>query len=119
MKQTSAQKRARLQQEAEALIEEFLEWEEGATRPNLTQIEEVALGLRERFGQRLAEVALEDQEAKQPVEAPRCEQCGQPMRYKGQKGVAIESRIGGLGIERGHYHCARCRSGIFPPGRAA
>ena len=116
MKHTREQKRAKLLAEAQAVIEEFLDWEEQAAQPKLTEIEDEVLALRERFGQRLAEVALADQDAKQPVAAPTCPSCGQPLRYKGQKGLAAESRVGLLSLERGHYYCARCHSGLFPPG---
>lgn len=116
MKHTREQKRATLLAEAQVIIEEFLDWEEQAEQPKLTAIEDEVLGLRERFGQRLAEVSLADQDAKQPVAAPACPSCGQAMRYKGQKELATESRVGLLRLERGHYYCARCHSGLFPPG---
>ena len=116
MKHTREQKRAKLLAEAQAVIEAFLDWEEQATQPKLTEIEDEVLALRERFGQRLAEVVLADQDAQQPVAAPTCPSCGQPMRYKGQKELTAESRVGLLSLERGHYYCARCHSGLFPPG---
>ena len=52
MRDTREQKRAALLAQAEALIEEFLDWEEQAERPNLTQIEDVALELRGRVWSR-------------------------------------------------------------------
>ena len=94
-------------------------WREQAERPNLTQIEDVALDLRARFGQELAATALADQDAKQPAEAPACPTCGETTRYKGQKGLDAESRLGLLEIARGYYYCARCHSGLFPPGPPA
>jgi hypothetical protein len=119
MKHTRKQKEERLLAEARAVIAEFLNWEEQADKPNLTQIEDEVLRLRERLGQRMAEVAIADQDAKQPVEAPKCPQCGETMRYKGQKGTEVVTRIGELDIDRGHYYCARCQSGLFPPGQPA
>jgi hypothetical protein len=116
MKHTREQKRAELLATAQAVIEEYLDWEAQADQPTLTAIEDEVLRLREQFGQRLAEVAIADQEAKQPVTAPSCASCGQPLRYKGQKGLEVESRVGLLSLDRGHYYCARCHSGLFPPG---
>jgi uncharacterized protein with PIN domain len=116
MRHTRAQKRAKLLVAAQAAIEELLDWEEQADRPKLTDIETEVLALRERFGQRMAEVVIADQDAKQPVAAPMCPSCGQPLRYKGQKELAAESRVGLLSLKRGHYYCARCHSGLFPPG---
>jgi uncharacterized protein with PIN domain len=119
MKRSREEKKARLLVHAEALIESLLDWEERTSKPNLSQIEEEVLELRRRFGQSLAQVVIEDQAAKQPAEAPRCQQCGTEMRYKGQKEASVESRVGALAVERGYYYCARCRSGFFPPERSA
>jgi uncharacterized protein with PIN domain len=116
MKHTREQKRAKLLAAAQAVIEELLDWEEQVDKPKLTAIEAEVLALRERFGQRMAEVVIADQDAKQPVVAAKCPSCGQPMRYKGQKGLEVESQVGLLGVDRGHYYCARCHSGLFPPG---
>ena len=116
MKHTRKQKEAQLLAEAQSVIEEFLNWEEQTDKPNLTQIEDIVLRLRERLGQRMAVVAIDDQDAKQPVEAPACPTCGETLRYKGQKGTEVARRIGEIDLERGHYYCARCHSGLFPPG---
>jgi hypothetical protein len=116
MKQTRAQKEAKLNEAAAAAIQELLDWDDEHPRPNLTQIEEAVLALRARLGQAMTEVVLAGQEAQQPVEAPMCPQCGEPMRYKGRKGKALESRLGELAMERGYYYCAHCESGLFPPG---
>ena len=116
MKYTRKQKQARLMAEAQSLIEEFLNWEEHTDQPDLTQIEDVVLRLRERLGQRMAEIAIADQEATQPVDAPNCPTCGAGMRYKGQKEKRVGSRVAELRLDRAHYYCARCQSGLFPPG---
>jgi len=116
MKHTREKKRAKLLAAAQAGIEELLDWEEPAVQPKLTDIEAEVLVLRERIGQRMAEVVIADQDAKQPVVAAKCPSCGQPMRYKGQKGLEVESQVGLLSVDRGHYYCARCHSGLFPPG---
>jgi uncharacterized protein with PIN domain len=119
MRHTREQKRAQLLQAAEALIEEFLDWEEQANKPNLTQIEDEVLRLRGQLGQQMAEVAVADQDAVQPVEAPLCPKCGERLRYKGRKRHRVESRVGTLALSRGYYHCSRCRKRIFPPQRSA
>ena len=119
MRHTREQKRAELVAAAVTLIDEFLDWEEQAEAPNLTQIEDAVLRVRRGLGQRLAEVAIADQDAVQPVMAPACPQCGEAMRYKGHKARTVESRVGTLAISRGYYHCSRCRERVFPPERAA
>jgi hypothetical protein len=117
MKLTRAEKKARLEAAAAGLIEELLEWDEKNEKPNLTQIEDAVLELRQRFGQEMALTLVEGQAARQPTEAPVCAQCGQAMRYKGVKQKDVESRVGGLEVERGYYYCGECHSGHFPPRR--
>lgn len=117
MKLTRAQKKAQLAEAAEALIEQLLDWDERTPAPNLTQIEDEVLGLRQRFGQELVSAVIAGQEAQQPVEAPSCPTCGEAMRPKGRKRKAVESRLGGVAVDRDYYYCACCASGLFPPGR--
>lgn len=115
MKLTRAQKKAKLQAAAEAVIEQLLEWDEQHQAPNMTQIEDEVLKLRQRFGQEMAGVVLEGQAAQQPVENPLCVKCGKPLRYKGRKRKGVESRLGGMEVERGYYTCQDCESRFFPP----
>lgn len=115
MKQTRGQKKAKLQTKVEAIIEAMLDWDEKNEAPNFREIEEEVLKLRQRFGEELVSVVVEGQEARQPAEIPKCPSCGQRMEYKGQKDRVVESWLGGLKVERGNYHCNRCKSGLFPP----
>lgn len=119
MKLTSAQKAEKVRAVAEEVIARMLKWEEENDRPNLTQIEDEVLALRQRFGEELVAVLVAGQEVRQPVEAPKCEQCGKEMIDKGQKARTVESRAGEVSMERGHYYCAHCRSGLFPPRPSA
>ena len=116
MRLTRAQKRAKLEKAAQELIERLLDWEEEKQTPNLTQIEDAVLALRQEFGQALVSAVVAGQEAQQPAAAPRCPSCGEVMRPKGRKRKAVESRLGAVPLDRAHYHCARCASGLFPPG---
>jgi len=109
-------KKARLVAQAEQLINELLEWSEKTERPNLTQIEDKVLELRERFGEELAREVVDEQEAKRPVPGPVCPQCGREMSYKGQKEIRPQTRVGKVRVERGYYHCKECKEGLFPPG---
>ena len=115
MELTREQKKEKLTKKTERLVEMLLDWEEGNRRPNMTQIEEEVLKLREGFGQALVSVVLEGQAARQPVSAPECTRCGKAMRNKGEKKKDIESRLGIVQMERGHYYCSDCESGLFPP----
>ncbi len=115
MRYTREQKRAELVKAAEAMIDEFLDWEEQAQKPNLSQIEAAVLKVRRQISERMAVVAIEDQDAARPVEAPLCPHCGKRMRYKGQKGRTVESLAGTLRFERAHYHCNCSKAEHFPP----
>jgi hypothetical protein len=116
MSSIGERRKARLMEQAERVIDELLDWNDKTSEPNLAQIEEVVLGLRQRFSEEMACEVIEAQEAKQPAIAPWCPKCGRGMTYKGQKRVEPETWVGEVGIERGYYHCGACKVGLFPPG---
>ncbi|MBM3300841.1 MAG: hypothetical protein FJY85_12915 [Deltaproteobacteria bacterium] len=107
-----------LLREVEEVVDELFAWEEGHPRPTLSEIEQVVLQLRQKLGQRMVEIVLEAQERNRPVPGPLCPQCGQEMRYKGQKEKTIESLVGSLDVERGYYSCVGCGERVFPPRSA-
>lgn len=115
MRHSREQKRAELLKAAEAMIDEYLDWEEHAAQPSLREIEAAVLQVRRQLSERLAVVAMEDQDAAQPVEAPLCPDCGAQMRYKGRKKRSVESLVGTLRFQRAAYHCAHCHREHFPP----
>lgn len=119
MRNTREQKRAELLKAAEAMIDEYLDWEEQAEQPNLSQIEAAVLKVRRQMSERMAVVAIEDQDAARPVEAPLCPQCGQRMRYKGQKARSVETLVGSIRFKRAYYHCPHCQGEHFPPQESA
>jgi hypothetical protein len=116
MRSTRQQRKARLLKEAEGLIDELLDWADGTPQPNLTQIEDTVLQLRKRFSEEMAREVIVAQESKQPAVGPCCPECGQEMRYKGQKRVEPQTWMGDVQIERGYYYCDQCKVGVFPPG---
>ena len=118
MKKSREQLKAAYLQEAEALFDELMEWDEETQEPDLTQIEEKILELRKRFGERLAQQVIMRQEERQPSAKVICPRCGGEMDPKGLKGNRIETRIGNLEIARGYYYCPHCQQGFFPPGSA-
>ena len=116
MKESKEEKRNRLLEKATSIIDAYLEWEEEHPRPDLMQIEDVALKLRKELGQEIAQVAIENQASRTPVPGSKCARCGKEMRYKGKKRTQVESRAGSLKVERGYYYCAECKESVFPPG---
>jgi CCR4-NOT transcriptional regulation complex NOT5 subunit len=84
-KPTRAEMKAQLLAQAEATIDQFLDWVEQTERPNLTQIEDAVLEFRRQVGQAMAETALQAQDATAPVPGPHCPTCGREMHYKDDK----------------------------------
>ena len=116
MKKSQEQLKAEFMAEAEELFDRLIEWEEQTEKPNLTQIEEIVLELRKRFGERMAQKMMMRQEERQPAKRVDCPECGGEMENKGMKDNQIETQIGNLKIERGYYYCPDCKQGVFPPG---
>ena len=115
MKKTREQRRVELKAKADEIIERLLDWTDAVERPNLTQIEDIVLGLREELSQSMVENVISAQESVQPAAQMRCPTCGGEMRAKGRRPRQLESRVGEMRLERGYYTCPQCGSGIFPP----
>jgi hypothetical protein len=114
-KLSRAEKKAALMQRADALIEQMLDWTETTSKPTLTQIEDIALDLRQQFGQALSESAIANQEDADAVALPPCPRCGKTMRPKAAKGRSVMARVGELKIDRRYFYCPACKRGLFPP----
>lgn len=115
MKKTRGQVEKELEGKAKEVIKKLLDWNEAHDAPDLTQIEDIVLELREELGREFATSLVSSQEKVEPV-VERCGTCGQEMRNKGRKRKVVESRVGGIEMERGYYYCPECGAGIFPPG---
>jgi hypothetical protein len=64
-------------QQAEQVIDELLDWTDETPPPNLTQIEDVILALRQRLSEQMAQGVIEAQAGKQPAPGVCCPHCGQ------------------------------------------
>lgn len=115
MKRTREELKIKLTNEAEEIIDELLDWHEGAEGPTLTEIEDIVLKLRKQLSERITETLVEDQDTAHPVPGPSCPSCGREMHYKGMKSVTVESRAGEVKVRRAYYHCRLCQQGLFPP----
>ena len=108
--------KAELMKKAERVIDELLAWPQATERPNLSQVEEKVLELRQRLSEEMAVTVIGHQAAVRPVPGPKCGCCGQEMHYKDMKAKTVTSWVGALRLARGYYYCDRCRTGLFPPG---
>jgi hypothetical protein len=109
-------RRKELEAKAKEVIDEMMAWSEETEQPNLSQMEDEILKLRQQLGEEMLRTLVKDQESQRPVPGPSCPKCGKEMQYKGEKERQVISRVGEVVLERGYYHCARCEEGIFPPG---
>lgn len=116
MKSTAEQLKAEFLLEAETLFDELMKWDESHEAPNLTEIEDVVLALRQKFGEQLVEKILKRQENRAPAKHIECGKCGAQMVPKGQKSNQITTRVGAFKVNRAHYYCPECQLGFFPPG---
>ena len=118
MKKSQEELKAEFMAEAETLFDELMKWDEENPEPDLTQIEDVVLELRKRFGERMAKAVVNRQEKRQPAEKIYCPECKGDLVAKGEKNNEVETRVGLMQIERGYFYCPKCKQGIFPPGSA-
>ena len=116
MKISQQKLKAEFLAKADVLFDQLMAWDEQTPEPNLTQIEEVVLQLRQQLGEQMAQAVIARQEKRQPAEKVRCPACQGVADPKGLKGKRVESRLGSLQLERSHYYCPHCQKGIFPPG---
>jgi hypothetical protein len=98
---------------AEAMYEELRAWRAKHLDASFDEIaEQVTPRRRVLMGRLLSQLAAE---ADERIEAPSCEQCGKPMRYRGAPERQVGHREGNVEVERAYYYCDSCERGLFPP----
>ena len=117
MRRNAEEMKKELMAQAEASIDRLIKWETSHERPTLGAIETIVLEVGKEFEKKMACAVIERQEEVRPVPGPACPKCGKEMRHKDSQPRQVTSLVGELRIERGYYHCARCKTGIFPPGQ--
>jgi uncharacterized protein with PIN domain len=106
--------KARMMAAAEAAIDELLAEAEKKDALMLSDIERLVRTAGEAVMTEFT-AKMVDAEAQQEASAI-CPECGEKMRYKGQKGRDLITETGEVRFERAYYYCPACRQGIFPPG---
>jgi len=107
--------KTRLMAEAEAAIDRMLAKRKPQADLTLTEIEDLALAMRQEVGERTTQLLAEvSGEAIGP--GPQCPMCGEEMHSKGRKRRRVVTRSGEIDVERTYYYCERCKQGFFSPG---
>ena len=106
--------KAQMMAEAEKAIDRLLAGVEEKEDLMLSDIERLV----RTAGQRVMEQFTQELvRAEAEVEGSNiCPECGQKMRYKGQKGRNLATETGDVSLQRAYYYCPKCRKGVFPPG---
>jgi hypothetical protein len=95
-------------------LDEMLDKMEEGQALHLTEIEDMALKLRQEVGKDVTET-LAVNEGNQHLVDVSCPECHHLMRSKGRKKKWFKTRSGDVQIERPYYYCNDCRKGHFPP----
>lgn len=114
MPQSKAALKARMMEEAEALIDQMLADKQPADKIMLKEIEQAAIEVGQGMQAAVAKELVRDSQAGSS-EVPACPGCGRKMRLKGYRKRQVESEAGLVELKRAHYYCASCRRGVFPP----
>ena len=105
-----------MRQAFEQMWEELHQWREEHPEASFDEIAaQVTPRRRAIMGKMLAQLACQHGDG-EVVEGLLCSDCGQPMSYKGAPSRDVEHLEGELALGRAYYHCAHCKSGLFPPG---
>ena len=86
--------KAELMSQFEHWVEEALE--AGERQLSLTEIEDLALGVRQQVGQMLTRGLAEQQVEPEKVNLPKCPSCGKGMHPKGVKKRYVRTRSGAV-----------------------
>ena len=106
--------KAKLLEQYEAHLDEKLEQVDENHRFHISEIEEMALDLRQEVGEDVT-IALTQEESQQTEVDVACPDCEQRMRSKGRKSKWIKTRTATVCVSRPYYYCEACRKGHFPP----
>ena len=116
MSASEAEMKARLMVKAEAAIDGLLATRTRSAEAKLVDIEQVVLTARQQIAQALtAELVRESAGAVTPA-WPNCPKCGRRMQVKGKRQRTLVLETGEVTVARAYYHCAACKTGVFPPG---
>lgn len=118
-RQTSSEAREEFLRRSENLWDQFNVWYQDHPEATFDEME-AELGKQRRaiLGDFL-ELSLRQGDLGATPEAPFCEHCGKPMRFKGYPQKNIHGLEADAKIPRAYYVCPTCKVGLFPPGSSS
>jgi hypothetical protein len=84
---------------------------------SLTELEDVALAVREALSEKMLAQALERQAAtneERPEPYQNCPSCGRPVTAEDPEPRLVQTRAGEAEWSEPNMHCRRCRRSFFP-----
>lgn len=115
-RQTPDEARDEFLEKAEKLWEGFHSWYRDHPEATYDEMEAKLGDERRAFFGGLLEQSLRQGDLGAKPEAPRCQQCGQPMEFKGYPRKTVHGLETDARIPRAYYVCPTCEVGFFPPG---
>jgi hypothetical protein len=96
-------------------LDEMLDPIDEDHRLHISDIEAIALEVRQEVGEDVTNALTQQESAQHEVDVA-CPTCQQRMRAKGHKKKWVKTQTGVVAVGRPYYYCQTCRKGHFPPG---
>lgn len=113
---TPSEARDRFLERAAEWWDDFNTWYRSHPEASFDEIEAELGRQRRAVVGELAELGLRQGDLGASPEAPMCQQCGQPMEFKGYLIKEVHGLEAEAEIPRAYYYCSTCGVGFFPPG---
>ena len=98
------------------MYEELRQWRANHPEASFDEIAaQVTPRRRELMGRLLVQLAGQHGDG-EVIEGVSCPECGGAMSYKGTPSREVLHKEGETELVRAYYHCAQCKTGLFPPG---
>ncbi|MEW5958755.1 MAG: hypothetical protein AB1801_13565 [Chloroflexota bacterium] len=108
--------RAEFMKATSEMYEDLRQWRAKHPGASINEIaNQITPKRRELMGQLLVQLAGQHGDG-EVIEGVNCPECGEVMSYKGKPSRDVIHKEGKQELVRSYYYCARCKSGLFPPG---
>ena len=102
--------------EAKKLWHDYSAWYDTHPGATFDEMDEAAGEEGRKHMGKLVELTLRRDDLGATAEAPRCEECGGKMVFKGYPEKGVHGLKIDVEVRRAYYVCPACAVGLFPPG---